>query len=68
MTGTGTQTDPYIVDNWADLVTALGTSGAYVSFPEGGGVISMNDIAPEGLSSQITVSCAEETTLWKIKN
>ena len=56
MTGTGTQTDPYIVDNWADFVTALGTSGAYVSFPEVGGVLDMNDIAPEGLSSKIMVS------------
>lgn len=34
MTGTGTQNDPYIVDNWADFVTAVGTSGAYVEFPK----------------------------------
>ena len=30
MTGTGTQNDPYIVDNWADFITAVGTSSAYV--------------------------------------
>lgn len=29
-TGTGTQADPYIVDTWADLVTAVGNSNAYV--------------------------------------
>lgn len=31
---TGTQNDPYIVDNWADFITAVGTSGAYVEFPK----------------------------------
>ena len=30
MTGTGTQNDPYIVDNWSDFITAVGTSSAYV--------------------------------------
>ena len=30
MTGTGTQADPYIVDTWADFVTAVETADAYV--------------------------------------
>lgn len=30
MTGAGTQTDPYIIDTWADFVTAIGTTDAYV--------------------------------------
>lgn len=34
MTGTGTQADPYIVDNFPDFITAAGTSGAYVEFPK----------------------------------
>lgn len=34
MTGTGTQADPYIVDNFPDFITAVGTSGAYVEFPK----------------------------------
>lgn len=42
MLGTGTQTDPYIVDTWEDFVAAVGISGAYVAFPEGGGVIDMS--------------------------
>lgn len=29
-TGTGTQADPYIVDTWADFVTAVGGNQAYV--------------------------------------
>lgn len=34
MTGTGTQNDPYIVDDWTDFITAVGTSGVYVEFPK----------------------------------
>lgn len=30
ISGTGTQADPYIVDSWADFVTAVGESGVYV--------------------------------------
>ena len=30
ISGTGTQADPYIVDTWADFVTAVETAGAYV--------------------------------------
>lgn len=59
MLGTGTQDDPYIVDNWDDFVTALSYSGAYIRFPDGGGEISMNDVAPDGLTTGITVQAAE---------
>jgi hypothetical protein len=34
MTGTGTQNDPYIISDWTDFITAVGTSGAYVEFPK----------------------------------
>lgn len=34
MTGTGTENDPYIVSNWTDFVTAIGTNEAYVEFPK----------------------------------
>ena len=55
MTGTGTQADPYVPSTWAEFVTAVGTASAYVSVPEGT-VWDMNDIAPEGISSEITVA------------
>lgn len=55
MTGTGTQADPYVPSTWAEFVTAIGTASAYVSVPEGT-VWDMNDIAPEGISSAITVA------------
>lgn len=96
MTGTGTQADPYIVDNWEDFITAAGTSGAYVEFPknlvltsdteivegklyvdstgepitnpvvsglssyyENTFVLDQNDYAPEGLTSDISMSCKD---------
>lgn len=34
MTGTGTQADPYIIADWSDFITAVGTSNAYVEFPK----------------------------------
>lgn len=33
MTGTGTQSDPFIPYEWEDFVTAIGTNGAYISLP-----------------------------------
>ena len=40
MTGTGTQADPYIVDTWADFVTAVGKSDVYIA-PNGVGQVSV---------------------------
>lgn len=68
MTGTGTQADPFIVDNWPDFVTAIGTTDAYVEFPDGGGVIDMNNVAPTGIP-EITLACASiEGNDWIIQN
>jgi len=68
MTGTGTQADPFIVDNWPDFVTAVETSGAYVAFPKGGGTIDMNSVAPEGIQ-QVQLRCASiEGNNWNICN
>lgn len=58
MTGTGTQADPYIVENWADFVTAAGTSGAYVRFADST-VIDLDVDHSEGFSSDITIRCTE---------
>ena len=69
MTGTGTQADPFVVDNWSDFVTAVGTSGAYVTFPDTPGVINMNDEAPTGLTSTVTLKCAGvDGKGWQIRN
>lgn len=58
MTGTGTQTDPYIVSTWEDFVTAIGTKQAYVEFPENT-IIDMNDIIPEGIGEMIDIKCTQ---------
>ncbi len=55
MTGTGTQEDPYVVDNWNDFVTAVGQYDAYVTCPEGL-VFDMNEIAPDGING-IIINC-----------
>ncbi len=58
MQGTGTKTSPYIPENWEEFLTAVGTSGVYVSLPEGGGVFDMNRIAPEG-ELTVSISCKQ---------
>lgn len=69
MTGTGTQQDPFIVDNWTDFVTAVGTTDAYVAFPETSGIINMNDEALTGLLSAVTLNCADiKGNGWQIRN
>lgn len=68
MTGAGTQNDPFIVDNWPDFVTAAETTDAYVEFPEGGGIIDMNNYAPLGIST-VNVKCNEiNGNGWTIAN
>lgn len=68
MTGTGTKTDPYIVDNWADFVQVAVTENAYVRFADGGGTIDMNDIYPEGINETVTVFANVDGNGWNIKN
>lgn len=49
MTGTGTQNDPYIISDWTDFITAVGTSGAYVEFPKNLVSTSDTDVDPNKL-------------------
>lgn len=56
MTGTGTAADPYVVDNWADFVTAVGSSGAYVELDSD---IDMNTELPDGVQSAVQVACTQ---------
>ena len=68
MTGTGTQSDPYIVDNWEDFVTAVSRNEVYVQFSEGGGSIDMNDIAPEGVAKTMIKCIDINGNGWHIRN
>ena len=68
MTGNGTQTDPYIPVTWEEFIIAIGTIGAYVSLPEGGGTFDMNDIVPEG-GLNLNLNCVEiKGNDWNINN
>lgn len=52
MTGTGAQTDPYIVSTWDDFKTAISIEGVHIQL---GADIDMNEAAPTGISA-ITVN------------
>lgn len=51
ITGTGTQADPYIVDTWADFVSAFNENNKYITFPDDT-VFDFNEI--QNYASQLT--------------
>lgn len=57
MTGKGTQTEPFYVENWNEFTTALGTTDAYIKCPENA-VWEMNDVLPGGIVSVINTYAA----------
>lgn len=60
MTGTGTQADPFIVDTWADFVTAITTTDAYVEVDTSDvSVWDFPKIVEGGIASAITITAAE---------
>jgi len=56
ITGTGTQQDPYVVTTWAELASKTSETGVYIKL---GSNIDMNTEYPEGLTSGLTVNCAQ---------
>ena len=56
ITGTGTQQDPYIVTTWNALASVTSETGVYIKL---GNNIDMNTEYPEGLTSGLTINCAE---------
>lgn len=72
MTGTGTMTDPYIVDNFTDFLTAAAITGAYVAFDENAEnkVIELNDTEyADGLTSTVNINAAQILgNGWTIRN
>lgn len=68
MTGTGTSADPYIPDNWGELVSCAKTSGAsYISLPEGG-EWDMNEQYPTGAPTLEMHGCHIDGNGFIIKN
>ena len=56
MTGTGTVEAPLCPENFDEFITAVQTSGAYVSCPENG-LWNMNKIRRDGITEDIEVKC-----------
>ena len=56
ITGTGTQADPYVVTTWNALASVTSETGVYIKL---GNNIDMNTEYPEGLTSGLTINCAE---------
>lgn len=71
MTGTGTETDPYIVDNWEDFVTAVNASTSpYIEFDPNANnkTIDFNEVAPMGISSLSLYYHQINGNGWTLKN
>lgn len=72
-TGTGTATDPYIVDNWTDFLTVCNISAStYILWAnketEEEKVVDFNDIAPYGLETQIQLQGHVDFNDWTLQN
>ncbi|MDE6672846.1 MAG: hypothetical protein K2K16_11735 [Ruminococcus sp.] len=70
MTGTGTQNDPYIVDNWTDFM-AINTDSAsvYVRWADTENkIIDFNDIRPDGFSESVNISGNVDFNGWTLRN
>lgn len=70
-TGTGTQSDPYIVNNWTDFVALCGKAGAYIAFDPNAEhkVIDMNETERRsGLSGNIALYANVVGNDWEIRN
>lgn len=67
MTGTGTSADPFIPDNWDELITACGTSGAVISLPQGG-EWDMNEQYPDNTPEVTLNGCKINGNGFTIRN
>ena len=70
-TGTGTQTDPYIVSTLADLRTAAGTAGAYVEMDPDAStkILDLNGSATNPVTQRLDINCASLAgNGWRIRN
>ncbi len=70
MTGTGTQADPFIVDNWADFRTIdTSSSSIYVRWADSENkIIDFNDIKPDGYNSEIRFPANVDFNNWTLRN
>ncbi|MDE6679597.1 MAG: hypothetical protein K2K02_11215 [Ruminococcus sp.] len=69
MTGTGTQADPYIVDNWADFMSTS-KNATYIEWDKNAEnkVIDFNEIRPQGYSTTVKMGGHTKYNGWVFKN
>ncbi len=70
MTGSGTENDPYIVDNWTDFMSISSSeSNTYVRWADSNNkVIDFNDIRPEGFSEPVNIPGNVDFNGWTLRN
>lgn len=70
VTGSGTQQDPYIVENWEDFLSVKESDTPhYIKFADNSNkVIDFNNIQPEGFNSPITMSGYFDFNGWEFRN
>ena len=69
MTGTGTQADPYIVDNWEDFTNIISKSDIYVKWADSNNkVIDFNEVNPEGYTKSINFPANVDFNGWTLRN
>lgn len=70
VTGSGTQQDPYIVENWEDFLSVKASNITHwIKFSESvNKVIDFNNIQPEGFSSPITMTGYIDFNGWEFRN
>ena len=69
-TGAGTQTDPYIVDNWADFLTVCNISTTtYIVWDDAEEkIVDFNEINPQGYDSTIECKGNIDFNNWELRN
>lgn len=69
MTGTGTQNDPFIVDNWNDFISIDNVDEVYIKWKDiENKVIDFNEIKPEGFAETIVLPRYTDFNGWTLKN
>lgn len=70
--GTGTEVDPYIVNNWTDFCSVKDESGKYIfweDLPTDQKIVDLNEEVPSGYSSAFTIASRKvDFNGWTIRN
>lgn len=70
MTGTGTQSDPYIVNNWEDFMSINKKNSPYIEWDKNAEnkVVDFNEIRPQGYSSTVNMGSHTKYNGWVFRN